>query len=125
MENLGRANLLNSRGDRKSQSAGADVGIEILRNLYSALDSVLFMAETGGLRHNIAQGIDFYDEVRDFEIGLIKQALRETNGSQVRAAALLGLSPTTLHAKIKHYSIDAREPKRLSGLVGGLRVANE
>jgi DNA-binding NtrC family response regulator len=44
---------------------------------------------------------DFYREVERFESGLIKSALRISNGSQVKAARLLKLNPTTLNAKMK------------------------
>jgi DNA-binding NtrC family response regulator len=49
--------------------------------------------------------VDFYREVRNFEIFLIKQALKRTVGSQVKAASLLKLDPTTLNRKIKSYKI--------------------
>jgi transcriptional regulator with GAF, ATPase, and Fis domain len=48
---------------------------------------------------------DFYDEVRRFEISLIRKALRTTSGCQLRAAKLLRLKPTTLNSKIKTYQI--------------------
>ena len=54
---------------------------------------------------DIAQGITFYDEVKKFEIDLIKRALEQTGGHQSRAARLLGLNPTTLNSKIKSYNI--------------------
>jgi DNA-binding NtrC family response regulator len=54
---------------------------------------------------NFNKGIDFYDEVRRFEIVLIQRALNLTGGSQKRAALLLGLKPTTLNAKIKTYNL--------------------
>lgn len=60
--------------------------------------------ETGGdpaIRH----GINFNDEVRAFEIYLIKQALIHTKGNQKQAARLLDMKATTLHAKIKSYNI--------------------
>jgi DNA-binding NtrC family response regulator len=44
---------------------------------------------------------DFYNEVERFETGLIRSALRLSNGSQVKAAKLLKLNPTTLNAKMK------------------------
>jgi DNA-binding NtrC family response regulator len=50
-------------------------------------------------------GIDFYEEVERYEVLLIKRALRHSEGSQVKAAALLKLSPTTLNSKIKHLAI--------------------
>lgn len=54
---------------------------------------------------NIDSDFDFYDEVSRFEIDLIKRALLQTGGHQVRAAKLLNLKVTTLNSKIKHYSI--------------------
>jgi transcriptional regulator with GAF, ATPase, and Fis domain len=51
------------------------------------------------------RGVDFYDEVSRFEIDLIKRALLQTGGHQVRAARLLNLKVTTLNSKIKHYNI--------------------
>ena len=53
----------------------------------------------------IDNGFDFYDEVSRFEIDLIKRALLQTGGHQVRAAKLLNLKVTTLNSKIKHYQI--------------------
>jgi DNA-binding NtrC family response regulator len=44
-------------------------------------------------------------KIRCFEITLIAQALELSDGSQKRAADLLGLGPTTLHAKIKRYKM--------------------
>lgn len=54
---------------------------------------------------NIDTGFDFYDEVSRFEIDLIKRALLQTGGHQVRASKLLNLKVTTLNSKIKHYNI--------------------
>jgi len=52
---------------------------------------------------------DYYDEVRRFEISLIRKALRTTSGCQLRAAKLLRLKPTTLNSKIKTYRIYTSE----------------
>lgn len=49
--------------------------------------------------------IDFYDEVRRFEIELITRALKRTGGHQMRAARLLNVKVTTLNSKIKRYNI--------------------
>jgi len=57
---------------------------------------------------DIARGISFYDEVKRFEIDLIRRALDQTGGHQSRAARLLGLNATTLNSKIKSYNIQAR-----------------
>ena len=53
------------------------------------------------------EGFDFYNEVRRFEIRLIKRALSMTGGSQTQAAKLLKLNTTTLNTKIKNYQISA------------------
>jgi DNA-binding NtrC family response regulator len=57
---------------------------------------------------DISRGVNFYDEVRRFEIDLIRRALDQTAGHQSRAARLLGLNATTLNSKIKSYNIQAR-----------------
>jgi transcriptional regulator with GAF, ATPase, and Fis domain len=57
---------------------------------------------------DIKHGARFSDEVRQFEVSLIRTALGRTSGSQTRAAKLLGLKPTTLNAKIKRYGIMAQ-----------------
>lgn len=54
---------------------------------------------------DISRGVNFYDEVRRFEIDLIRRALDQTGGHQSRAARLLGLNATTLNSKIKTYNI--------------------
>lgn len=57
---------------------------------------------------DIGRGVNFYDEVRRFEIDLIRRALEQTGGHQSRAARLLGMNPTTLNSKIKTYNINLR-----------------
>lgn len=57
---------------------------------------------------DIARGVNFYDEVKKFEIDIIRRALDQTGGHQSRAARLLGLNATTLNSKIKSYNIPAR-----------------
>jgi DNA-binding protein Fis len=52
--------------------------------------------------------VNFYDEVKKFEVDLIRRALEQTAGHQSRAAQLLGLNATTLNSKIKAYNIPAR-----------------
>ncbi len=54
---------------------------------------------------DISRGVNFYDEVRKFEVDLIRRALDQTGGHQSRAARLLGLNATTLNSKIKSYNI--------------------
>src|SRR2546426_11103792 len=45
------------------------------------------------------------EQVKRFEIDLIRTALERTNGNQARAAQLLGVKATTLNTKIKRYRI--------------------
>ena len=45
------------------------------------------------------------DMVREFERQLIEAALAATAGNQRRAAATLGLLPTTLHEKMKRLGL--------------------
>ena len=58
---------------------------------------------------DIARGVNFYEEVKRFEIDLIRRALDQTAGHQSRAAQLLGLNATTLNSKIKAYNIIPRD----------------
>jgi DNA-binding NtrC family response regulator len=62
---------------------------------------------------DVRSGIDFYEEVKRFEVDLIERALSFTQGNQVRAARLLKMKVTTLNTKIKHYNIN------IDVLVGG------
>lgn len=57
---------------------------------------------------DIGRGVNFYDEVKKFEIDLLRRALEQTGGHQSRAARLLGLNATTLNSKIKTYNIHSR-----------------
>jgi transcriptional regulator with GAF, ATPase, and Fis domain len=61
-----------------------------------------------GAVSEIGRGINFYEEVRRFEIDLIRRALEQTGGHQSRAARLLGMNATTLNSKIKTYNINLR-----------------
>lgn len=62
---------------------------------------------------DVRSGVDFYEEVKRFEVDLIERALSCTQGNQVRAARLLKMKVTTLNTKIKHYDIN------IDVLVGG------
>ncbi|MEK7724144.1 MAG: sigma-54 dependent transcriptional regulator [Acidobacteriota bacterium] len=57
---------------------------------------------------DLSRGVNFYDEVRKFEMDLIRRALEQTSGHQSRAARLLGLNATTLNSKIKTYNISLK-----------------
>lgn len=47
-------------------------------------------------------------EVEHFEIELIRNALIQSRGHQLKAAKILGIKMTTLNMKLKRYGIDAR-----------------
>ena len=49
---------------------------------------------------------EFEEEVKNFEIKLISQALSQAEGNQKLAAQILNIKYTTLNAKIKRYSIE-------------------
>src|SRR5438552_6394395 len=87
-----------------------DVSRECLRPEISDPQSVLDSSRDGSssVVQDIGRGINFYDEVRRFEIDLIRRALDQTGGHQSRAARLLGMNPTTLNSKIKTYNINLR-----------------
>jgi len=90
--------------DENSESAASRNSISTLRELVlRLLCEVQCINEVNTL--TIESGFDFYEEVSRFEIDLIKRALLQTGGHQVRAAKLLNLKVTTLNSKIKHYNI--------------------
>lgn len=53
----------------------------------------------------IEDGLDFYAEVRKFEMGLIQRALKFTGGAQNKAALILKMKHSTLNTKIKNYRL--------------------
>jgi transcriptional regulator with GAF, ATPase, and Fis domain len=90
---------------------GNDVSRECLRPEISDPESVTTSSHEGtsmAAVQNIGRGVNFYDEVRRFEIDLIRRALVQTGGHQSRAARLLGMNATTLNSKIKTYNINLR-----------------
>lgn len=78
-----------------------------LRTLTQAFDTLLLRHAAEEFTHDsLADGLDFYEEVRRFEVRLIKAALSYAEGSQVRAAKLLRLRGSTLNMMISRYKID-------------------
>ncbi len=101
MQNLQRTFHDDSFSDAKIESAKS----ELLKTVaYTLLRQVYGVTEPQKL--DVQRGINFYDEVRRFEVSLIKQALFYTNGKQKAAASLLNLNATTLHSKIRVYGIE-------------------
>jgi transcriptional regulator with GAF, ATPase, and Fis domain len=90
----------------RSEPPNVDARLNTLREtVLQLLDEVECLAISRPV--DIKRGARFSDEVKQFEVSLIRTALGRTSGSQTRAAKLLGLKPTTLNAKIKRYGIMA------------------
>jgi DNA-binding NtrC family response regulator len=90
---------------------GDDVTRECLRSEIADPQAVTATSQDGSsfaAVQDIGRGVNFYDEVRRFEIDLIRRALEQTGGHQSRAARLLGMNATTLNSKIKTYNINLR-----------------
>ena len=90
----------------------------LLERLATALEELESTKEALGLAdlRSVEFGIDFYEEVRSFEIALIRRALR-AGGSQKEAAALLKLRQQTLNMKIQRYKLVARSRAAKKGLI--------
>lgn len=52
-------------------------------------------------------GLNLTEKIQHYEAVLICNALFATNGNQRKAAKMLGMKNSTLHAKIKRYEIDS------------------
>jgi DNA-binding NtrC family response regulator len=108
----GNVRELENAVERAVVIAPADeISRECLRPEISDPESVASNSHEGastGAVQNIGRGVNFYDEVRRFEIDLIRRALEQTGGHQSRAARLLGMNATTLNSKIKTYNINLR-----------------
>ena len=90
--------------DHPLEGGNVDDRLNILREtvlqLLQEVESLTMTVPVG-----LKNGAKLDEEVRQFEVNLIRSALGRTAGSQTRAAKLLGLKLTTLNAKIKRYQI--------------------
>jgi DNA-binding NtrC family response regulator len=90
---------------------GDEISRECLRPEIADPQAMIASSQVGSsvaAVQDIGRGVNFYDEVRRFEIDLIRRALEQTGGHQSRAARLLGMNATTLNSKIKTYNINLR-----------------
>jgi transcriptional regulator with GAF, ATPase, and Fis domain len=96
----------NNNGSTVQANGGQNVDVR-LNTLRETVLQLLEEVESLAISRpvDIKRGARYSDEVRQFEVNLIRTALGRTSGSQIRAARLLGLKPTTLNAKIKRYNI--------------------
>ena len=78
-----------------------------LDDLRAMVRSLLIELESLGLPVELEPegGLNLDDELKRYEIGLIRAALGKADGSQTRAARMLGVKVTTLNTKIKRYQI--------------------
>jgi len=83
----------------------ASVKLRTLKELTLTLLKEVESLKGGASAFEGRPGVDFADEVRRFEVELIRWALMHTGGHQRRAARMLNLKVTTLNAKIKRYGI--------------------
>jgi DNA-binding NtrC family response regulator len=79
-------------------------GIDSLNRLVAQLAAAVETLEQPTVP-SIENGLDFYAEVRRFEMGLILRALKFTGGAQNKAARILRMKHSTLNAKIKAYGL--------------------
>ena len=95
-------------GDAAGQASSAKLKTirELTLTLLQEVESL-----KGGSSFDGNATVNFADEVRRFEIELIRWALLRTGGHQRRAARLLSMKVTTLNAKIKRYGMFARAPQ--------------
>lgn len=99
-------NLQGTSHDDRHRNATIELAkSEALKTVaYALLRQVYGMTEQQ--MPDVQRSINFFDEVRKFEVNLIRQALLYANGRQKAAARLLRINPTTLHSKIKLYGIE-------------------
>ena len=103
-------------GERQAPRTRIEIIAELAGALSEEAESLLLdpaLAETPATAHgldldldlDLDSGFDFCEEVRRFEVRLIKLALGHTNSNQARAARLLSMASSTLHYKIKSYHL--------------------
>ena len=83
-----------------------ELAFSLLRETETLARDNAFTETSGQLKSlDLNDGIDFNEEVKQFEIGLITLALSHVGGTQAKAARLLRIKPTTLNSKIKSLGI--------------------
>ncbi|ADU95965.1 sigma-54-dependent Fis family transcriptional regulator [Geobacillus sp. Y412MC52] len=90
--------------------------VSVLLKAHVTMDEVLaeVKKELFGSHIEILDSTDLTKEVENWERQRILQVLREVRGSKTKAAALLGISRTTLWRKIKDYGIDRYDDEEKS-----------
>ncbi len=78
--------------------------VETIRTIARTLITEIETLEESKLDES-SQRIDLQEEIRSYELNLIRRALRLARGNQRKAALMLGLRHTTLNSKIKRYNL--------------------
>ena len=108
-QNEGPTHLRLARPARNRVQRLVELAASLLQEAETLARDRVFAEQASKMRNlDFSGGIDFYDEVTQFETGLIKMALEQTGGNQAKAAELLHIKPTTLNSKIKLYKIECR-----------------
>ena len=93
----------------KEQKPSSAESILKLRRLISDFINEVDLLDCGystqEIFHEDCDSISFYREVEQFEIALIRVALKKSGGNQLKASRLLNLNHSTLNSKIKQYKI--------------------
>jgi transcriptional regulator with PAS, ATPase and Fis domain len=93
--------------ERKMWQFSNSPRLSIVRQL---LNKLLVELETVGEseRINLNEDFNLHEQVRHFEIDIIRHVLYLTNNNQKLAAQMLGINYTTLNAKMKRYGIGVK-----------------
>src|SRR5882724_4095757 len=90
--------------DRNGPSIVSPLNIDALKQLADILTKTAdVLDQQQGVRARST--LDLADEVREFEIGLIRCALIRSGWNRSNAARALNIKPSTLHDKIKRYRL--------------------
>ena len=76
---------------------------QLLNKLLSELETV-----NENERVNLDENFNLYEQMKNFEMDIIRQALFLTDNNQRLAAQMLGINYTTLNAKMKRFGIGCR-----------------
>ncbi|HEY8563533.1 MAG TPA: helix-turn-helix domain-containing protein [Pyrinomonadaceae bacterium] len=87
------------------QATTPRIGIvkQLLNKLLNELETV-----SENERVNLEENFNLYEQMKNFEMDIIRQALYLTDNNQRLAAQMLGINYTTLNAKMKRYGIGCK-----------------
>jgi transcriptional regulator with PAS, ATPase and Fis domain len=90
--------------ERKIWQSSTTPKMNIVRQL---LNKLLVELETvdDSERVDLGENFNLYEQIKNFEIDMIRHALFLNNNNQRLAAKMLGINYTTLNAKMKRYKI--------------------